>query len=94
MTLQTLRKKINRVDAQLIKLLAQRFAIAKKIGDLKKKHSLTITDAAREKELAKFHTSLEKTYGLSQMFTKSLWKLILEESKRLQKIPKRPYPLP
>ncbi len=88
MTLQTLRKKIGRVDEQIIKLLAKRFEIAKKIGNFKKKRCLTIPDAAREKELEKFHASLEKTYNLSPAFTKSIWNLILKESKRIQKISK------
>ncbi len=88
MTLVKLRKKIDNVDTQLIKLLAKRFAIAKAIGDLKKKHGRAITDTAREKKLAVFHASLEKTYVLSAIFTKSLWRLILRESKRIQRIPK------
>ncbi|MBI4272736.1 chorismate mutase [Candidatus Uhrbacteria bacterium] len=88
MTIIKLRKKIDAVDARLIKLLAKRFAIAKAIGDLKKKHGRAITDTAREKELVAFHASLEKTYSLSKAFTKSLWRLILKESKRIQRIPK------
>ncbi len=86
MSLVQLRKKINSVDAQLIKLLGKRFLIAQTIGDLKKKHQYTIADKAREKELTRLHESLEKKYSLSPKFTKSLWNLILKESKNLQRL--------
>ena len=84
MPITQLRKKIDTIDRQLIKLLAKRFALAKKIGGLKKKQSRAISDLAREKELALLHASFEKNHTLSAVFTKSLWKLILRESKRLQ----------
>ena len=88
MSIVQLRKKIDSIDTQLIELLAQRFLVAQKIGDLKKKGGHTITDKAREKELTTFHAWLEKKYSLSTKFTKSLWDLIIKESKRIQKISK------
>lgn len=88
MTIEKLRKKIDSIDARITGLIAKRFMIARVIGDSKKKYGRAITDLAREKELAKIHLSLEKKYNLSPVFTKSLWVLILRESKRIQRIPK------
>lgn len=46
--LQQLRDDIDGVNAQLVDVLAQRFALTRKVGRLKQEHGLAPTDAARE----------------------------------------------
>lgn len=85
MTLYALRKKINAVDAQILKLLAKRFRFSKMVGNIKKQSNRAITDTAREKELARLHASLEKKYDLSPICMKAFWDIIFKESKHVQK---------
>ena len=80
--LGNLRKKINRFDNQLIKILEKRFKVCEKIGKYKLKNKILILDKKREKEIIK--NSCKKT-NLSQDFIKKLFNLVLKESKKLQK---------
>ncbi len=77
-----LRKKINKLDSKLIKILEKRFEVCKKIGKYKSKRGILILDKKREKEIIK--NLCEKT-NLSRDFVKKLLCLILGESKKLQK---------
>lgn len=49
--LNLLRKKIDKVDEQLIQLLKERIEISKKIGEIKKKNNIAIYDKNRENEI-------------------------------------------
>lgn len=51
MTLDPLRRRIDRIDLQLLRLLNRRAAAALKIGELKKKHRLPVYDGRREQEI-------------------------------------------
>lgn len=77
-----LRKKINKLDSKLIKILEKRFAVCKKIGKYKSKRGILILDKKREKEIIK---NLCKKTNFSRDFVKKLFCLILGESKKLQK---------
>jgi chorismate mutase len=70
---ETLRKEINRLNAEIVKKLSERVEIALKIGEVKKKHGRTIVDKDREarvyeqvRELASEHNidpeSVERVY--------------------------------
>jgi chorismate mutase len=56
--LQDLRTKIEKIDAQIIKKLAQRQKISTKIGELKASHRKKITNITREKKLMRFYGEL------------------------------------
>jgi chorismate mutase/prephenate dehydrogenase len=49
--LQTLRKRVNAVDEQIIKALSERVEICRQIGEVKKQQSLPIHDESRENEV-------------------------------------------
>jgi len=51
--LDSLRKKINGIDEQLLKLLRERLSLAREIGNLKKEAGLPLFDPARESEVIK-----------------------------------------
>lgn len=46
--LETLRQKIDSIDAQIFDLFVQRITVAKQIGAYKKEHGLSVLDSSRE----------------------------------------------
>lgn len=49
--LQTLRKRIDEIDIQILEMLSERVAVCRKIGEHKKQQGLPIRDINREKEV-------------------------------------------
>ena len=80
-----LRKEIDRVDSQILKLIAKRMKAAKKIGIFKKKNNMKIVDLKREKELLSKISSKAKRLRLNNIFTTNLFKTIIKESRKQQK---------
>ena len=78
------RKKIQELDFILLELLAQRFRLAKEIGELKRTQSLQIKDEEREGELLEKIQEKARELQLSPEFVNELYELILKESKRIQ----------
>ncbi|HEX4045621.1 MAG TPA: chorismate mutase [Gammaproteobacteria bacterium] len=83
-TLIQLRNKIDKIDAAIIKKLAQRNKIAQKIGKLKAQSGKKVLDNKREQQLMRYHESLCEQYQLSAVFVKRLFKMIIAYSRRLQ----------
>ncbi len=80
MNLETIRKDIEKIDQEIINLLAKRFNLAKQTRQFKKQAE----DLSREKEVLDYLTKLAKEYKLSFEFIEKLYKLIFTESKKLQ----------
>lgn len=83
--LEKLRKKIDKLDEKLLKLLARRLFLSKKIGEIKKDKNLKIKQIEREKEITKRMLNFGKKFGIKKKFVLSLIRLLLEESRELQK---------
>lgn len=49
--LQTLRKRVDDIDNQILMALSERVAVCRKIGEFKKQQGLPIRDQIREKEV-------------------------------------------
>ena len=77
-----LREMINQVDSDVLKLIEDRFEVAREIGKYKKENNLAIEDLAREKEII---DSKIKSSSLNPGFVERFFKLLFEESKRLQR---------
>jgi chorismate mutase len=77
-----LRAKIDGYDRQIIKLLARRFKLIKEIGIYKASHNLPILDTRREKEL--LSTRREQAFGVRIELVENIFKIILDESHRIQ----------
>jgi chorismate mutase len=59
--LKKLRKRIDKIDKKLEKFLEKREKVTMEVGEFKKKHSLSIEDLKREKEvLSKMNNSFVK----------------------------------
>lgn len=76
------RRKIDKIDNQIILLLKKRFKAVKVIMDYRKKNKMKLRDKEREKEILRKRIKSSK---LSPKFVKRLFKLIINESRRLQK---------
>jgi len=80
--LKTFRGKIDKIDNKILALLEKRFGFAGKIKKYKLKNHLPIEDKKREKEIL---ASKIKKASLSDNFTRKLFNLIFDESKRIQR---------
>ena len=79
-----LRKKIDRIDGELIGLLRERLQTAREIGRIKKMNDLPIIDPDRESSLGARLNALSDQDLLQKEFIGQLWQLILVESYRVQ----------
>jgi len=77
-----LRKEINKIDRETIRLLRKRFKISRSIGYYKKKNKLKIRDLKRENKIIEEKIKESK---LNKVFVKNLYNLIFKESRRIQK---------
>lgn len=83
-TLEMLRKKIDRIDHQLLETLATRMQIVDKIGEYKRDNKVTILQLERWAKIMKDRIPFGTAHELNSEFVKSLFDLIHEESIRLQ----------
>ncbi len=77
--LQTLRTQIDAIDADLIKLLSERFKITEQVGILKSRSELTAQDPAREALLFKKLEALANDAGLDPNAAQAIWRTIIDE---------------
>ena len=85
MALNKLRKDIESIDLQMLKLLAKRNKISKKIGKYKKKYSLRVVVNGREKKLLAKIRSKSRKLGLNTKFTTEIFNKIIKDSRKLQR---------
>ena len=78
------RKKINKVDSEIIKLLAKRRDLSREIIRLKNENQSSIRDKTREKELLIQLVELGKKEGLDSEFVTSVFHEIIDDSVKLQ----------
>ena len=78
------RKKINKVDSEIIKLLAKRRDLSREIIRYKNEAKSSIRDKTREKELLAHLTDLGEKEGLDSNFVKKVFHEIIDDSVKLQ----------
>ena len=78
--LQQLRQQIERLDEKIIAVVAQRLDCAKKVGEYKKIHNLSIFNSEVEDNKMKLADDLARKNGLDANFVRSLLYLIINES--------------
>ena len=82
--INSLRKKIDELDDQMIDLIVQRLAIAKEIGDIKETNGIEVIDPNRESQI--INRISEKLAGtLEKKDITAIFDPIYSISKRLQK---------
>ncbi|HEX9649552.1 MAG TPA: bifunctional 3-deoxy-7-phosphoheptulonate synthase/chorismate mutase type II [Cyclobacteriaceae bacterium] len=82
--LEELREKINIADRDLIEALSTRMKLVEQIGDYKKENNVAVFQLERWKEILKSRPEWAKVLGLSPRFIEELYKVIHEESIRIQ----------
>ena len=79
-----LRKSIDEVDDEIIKLLAKRLTIAEVIGDVKRKLNLPPVDHERESEVINKWVSGLVEAGLDELTARSIAELVIKASTKRQ----------
>ena len=82
--LSNYRKKIDRIDNKIVKLLSRRFSIAQDIGQIKIKSSIDINDNLRESEIIERLSQLPNT-TISKEDIHLIYNNIFQISKKMQK---------
>lgn len=82
--LESLRHQIDNCDKEIMMLLKRRFQTAKKIAEVKQRLDMEIFQPEREEKVIKYRVSVGKEYLFSENFTKKLFQVIMDESKREQ----------
>lgn len=82
--LDTLRGKIDRLDNELLEVLSQRMGVVNEIGDYKRDNNLTVFQASRWIDIFQNRPEQAAKLGLSKNFMEQLFKLVHDESIRLQ----------
>ena len=82
MTLYELRKKIDTIDEELLKLFCERMETSAEIAEYKKRNSVPVYDAAREK--AKLRELTDKTDERFKRYVTPLYSLLFELSRSYQ----------
>lgn len=78
------RGKIDRLNHAILRLLQTRVAVAKRIGVIKRKHGLPISDLSREKAI--LDNLVKENQGpLDDKALLAIFKAIIRETKRLER---------
>ena len=79
------RNKLDYVDKEIIKLLAQRFEIVKKIWKYKKENNIWILQSWRWKQVLENKKQITKELWIDENLIEYIWNLIHEEALKLEK---------
>lgn len=79
---QQLRKEIDKLDSEILRLLGKRFSLTRKIGKIKQEIDLPIKDAKRESLILEKGQKQAKKLGINPIFWQKIQKIILTESKK------------
>ncbi|MFH1276086.1 MAG: chorismate mutase [Candidatus Woesearchaeota archaeon] len=77
-----LRKEIDKIDQQLVELIAKRFKTTSKIISLKTTAGLPKTNIKREKQIFDNIVNLAKKKNINSQFICNLFKTIIKEGKK------------
>lgn len=83
-SLNELRDKIDKLDDQLLELLARRMRVSRDIGQYKKEHNMPVLQAQRYEELLDKRARQAVQMGMDREFMRSVLQAIHEESVRQQ----------
>ena len=82
--LKIYRKQIDKINKEILKLLAKRLSIVKKVGDYKKKEKIGVIDKKREQEIFDKLKKQAEKYNLSKDYIDEVFTIILRNSRMVQ----------
>ncbi|KGP63732.1 hypothetical protein EP47_05050 [Legionella norrlandica] len=83
-TIEQLREQIQNIDHDIIRYIALRQDLCKKIGTLKRQLGKQIIDVEQEKKNFELYESLSKKYSMDPKFVAHLFRLIILNSRTIQ----------
>jgi chorismate mutase len=85
MNLVSIRKKINSIDVNIVKLVAKRQACMSTVGKYKKQNKLPIDQPDREAAIIAVLTNLSKKERVDPQLIEDIFSLIFMDSKKIQR---------
>ncbi len=82
--LEEARKEIDIIDKQLVKLLANRFAVVKSVWKYKKSVNMPVIQPNRWKQVLESKKKLWIEHGLDEEFIADIWNRIHEEAIKME----------
>jgi chorismate synthase len=82
--LEDLRLEIDRNDAEIVRALARRLALAKTAGEIKQREGRSMIDEGREDQLREMWLGMAREYALDEDLALRLFALLNEASRRAQ----------
>ena len=82
--LQNLRKEIDVIDDELLKIIAKRMNVSEKIGEFKKEHKVTVLQMDRWSKVLKDNINKGVDLGLDEEMTKEIFEIIHKGSIKRQ----------
>ena len=83
--LNMLRGQIDNLDSEIIGLVSRRMKICEKVGEIKAQHDLPVYVPEREKQVIGTREQWGKSFGLKAKFIRILFRLIMVQSRMLQR---------
>ena len=84
MSLENLRKHIDRTDREIVRLIAERIRIACEIGEEKKRQGRQINDGARERRVAEHVRNIARDENVEQGVIENVYREIMTACRRTQ----------
>lgn len=84
MKIEELRKKIDEVDAGIVRLIAERLSLAEQIGSLKREQGQQIEDKQREEVILEHIRDIAQQKGINEADIESIYRKIFSTSKSIQ----------
>jgi chorismate mutase / prephenate dehydrogenase len=85
MELEEIRIHLDRLDSELLQILAERMSLMPKVAEYKKKKKLQIYQPEREKEIIISRRRLAKELKLNPDFIEDIMNILFKEAHRVQK---------
>lgn len=79
--LNELRKEVEKLDKEIIDILARRFHLTGEIGKIKEEKGMAVEDEEREEELLAIYEDLSLQKGLEPDVVKRIFEKLFEESR-------------
>lgn len=84
MNLNDIRKELDTIDTELLKLLAKRQSFMADVARYKRAHNMVIYQPEREAQILKAKKELAAQHGIDLEFIEKLFTLIFEHSRKIQ----------
>jgi chorismate mutase len=84
MDIKRSRKLLDKIDNEIVSLLAKRLEVAKKIGEYKFKHGIEIFQPNREEVIKERLAKFSAEHDIDSHFLSTIWNYLMSESIKAQ----------